>query len=211
MGVRGLRNMAPCAATGRERALARLTGITRLSKPPQEAPMPNRRSASMARSMSASAMPAANSSVSRPLAPEHSRRQTACAGSSGKAGHSTRATSALPCSHWATRKALRACCAMRSGSERMPRSTRKASSAPTVWPKSMLARSSARQARALVTTAPIITSAWPPRYLVAARIEISAPSASGRHSNPDAQVLSTASQQSWRRANSASCRRSGIS
>ncbi|KAG1387823.1 hypothetical protein G6F59_016235 [Rhizopus arrhizus] len=85
---------------------------------------------------------------------------------------------------------------MRSGNERMPRSTRNASSAPTVWPKSMEARSSARQARRLTTAAPIITSAWPPRYLVAASREISAPKVSGLYIKPDAHVLSTASQQS---------------
>lgn len=86
--------------------------------------MPNSRKLSIMRPASASSNPLANSIAKRPLAPLQSRCHKAWEGLPGKAGQRTRAISERPSRKSATRKALRACCAMRKGSVHMPHSTK---------------------------------------------------------------------------------------
>ncbi|MNR42371.1 hypothetical protein D3C85_1608790 [compost metagenome] len=68
---------------------------------------------------------------------------------------------------------------MRLARLRAPRSTSQASSGLTVQPQVSLLRDNAAKASRVVQTLPSITSLCPPRYLVRAITEMSAPSASG--------------------------------
>ncbi len=157
---------------------AMLTGTHRLSNPPHEAPRPNRRKASTMRS----------SVGIRDAAREFDGQQAIGA-----------AAIALPQRMAGIARQGRAQDARHFGASLQPFGHAQRVAAMHRHPRrhgahaaqdqvgivgahglahlSTVVRSSGAQARSVVTTVPIMTSAWPPRYLVAAVTEISAPSA----------------------------------
>src|SRR5262245_1847667 len=83
------------------RMLLQSNGMAKLSKPPHDAPMPNRLS-SFKNALTALCATGLNTMLNSPLAPEKSRRQMAWPGQLSSAGWSTRAISGRAASQRAT-------------------------------------------------------------------------------------------------------------
>src|SRR6185312_2175575 len=103
---------------------AGLVGTTRLSNPPQLAPMPNSSSPSIIASTAGLAKSRFKVKLNRPLEPAKSRFQMSWPGQSGRAGCSTRSTSGRVLSQCATFSAAFWCARNRTPTVRSPRSAR---------------------------------------------------------------------------------------
>ena len=144
-------------------------GSARLSKPPQDAPIPKSSQAvDEARLASVSLQPA-RTKPNRPLAPVMSRFQSAWPGSPGRAGWRTRATSGRagePCRDRHGRRHL----PLEPDGERAQAAEARGRCRPARRRGRECCGFLERAARvsAFAATVPSITSEWPPRYLVAA-------------------------------------------
>ena len=172
---------------------AQSNGMTRLSKPPHDQPMPNNSSPS---SIAATATfeTGFKTTLKRPEAPVKSRFHSAWPGQQGKAGCSTRATSSRVCSHCAIAIACRSASRRRSSIVRRPRSARNTSSGPGWMPMMSVLAWRRLNHRSLAVTSPSRMSEWPPKYLVPASMQMSTPCSWGMKFSGVAQVLSRMTQ-----------------
>ena len=123
------------------------------------------------------------------------RCASSCCGWSGSPGSRPAAPSDAPARNSASARPLALCCAMRSASVLVPRSTSQESNglriAPAAfWTNCSHSMSSSRAA----TTTPPMLSLWPFRYFVVLCTTRSAPSSIGRWRHGLANVLSTTSR-----------------